>query len=166
MLILDCPLCGASWRVINNGLRLGSCSMVCPNGHRVTKLLRKQRRAWRVQRAAEAAGMSEADYRAGRRFRANCGRFSITFGSTMTKAGNEPEKPVLRVILMKSIPAKYVMRRDWTCWNCGAEGKANDLSTHPPRGWIPLDKGFAGIQARCPACIASGKKTRYRKEAP
>jgi hypothetical protein len=67
--IYDCPICGVNFdRVEGAGLfRTTKDPIVCPNGHKITKLLRKQRRRHRVQDKALRAGLSEDEYRKDRR---------------------------------------------------------------------------------------------------
>ncbi len=77
--LYDCPLCGTSFSVVQlAGLTPGEGHpKVCPNGHKVTKLLKQERRRRQVQRAAEAQGLAETQYRARRRLRSEGGRDSL-----------------------------------------------------------------------------------------
>ena len=82
--IYECPACGEMWSHVEHAglLVRATPSKVCPHGHKVTKALRQQRRRRQVILRAEAAGMTEAEYRADRRKQAAWDRSPLNPWST------------------------------------------------------------------------------------
>lgn len=63
-----CPKCGGEITyVARGGLIIPNDPIRCPNGCKISKLLRKQRRSEKVRCAAAQQGMPEAEYRTMRR---------------------------------------------------------------------------------------------------